>query len=176
MLLTRLLVYSKRILELGNSQMEEMPMAGSLGKGTAALPLLCSSLQQNSLKEFQELSIISLHSLSSHSLLTGCHPPHSTVTALVSLLKDPQVAQFQRPVFVLLWPDMLAAFDGAEGLPSWNALLALGHLSLLVSFCLVDDFCSLFSSSPLNIRKPRAQHSDLFPVSLSQWSHPFAGL
>lgn len=65
--------------------MEEKPVARCLGKDTAALPLLSSPLQQNSLKEFQELSIISFHSLSSHSLNrlsstplhcnSSCQPP-----------------------------------------------------------------------------------------------------
>lgn len=136
MLLTRLLVYYKR-LQLGNSQKEGMPRTRSVGKGTAALPLFPSPLQQNSLKEFQELPVTSLPTLSSHSLFSlfqsGCRPPHSTVTALVNPLKDPQVTQLQDPFLVPISPDAWAAFDGVEGpLPSENALLASGHLSSLV--------------------------------------------
>lgn len=123
-------------------------------------------LQQN----LKELSTTSLHFLSSYSFWnlfqSGYHWPHSTVTAFFSLLKDPQVAQFYDPLKVLIVPDMLALFDGVQGLLlSWNTLFTWPWVTSLWVFLLSCwSPCLLSIARPLNIGKPRAHCPDLFLI------------
>lgn len=86
------------------------------------------------------MSIVSLYFFFPPSLLnlfqSGYQPPHSTVAALVNLLKNFQDAHFCDPFLVLILSDVLAIFDGVEGLLTPEKTL---YTWLWITFFLVSS-------------------------------------